>query len=196
LTGCWLARDSRWFRWLLVGVSIWAWVTPASVIGIGLKELIQALVRVWPDGPQAAALYYAPSPLPVMWAQALRVLPIAVAFLWPVVRMIPRELFEETRLGGAGPWSEFSHVVWPTTRRAWLVTALALTALCLGEVAASARVETAGWKMFATVLYDRMHYGADSTVAALCVLLLGTIAGVGGVVLTAGAIFRRLASQA
>jgi iron(III) transport system permease protein len=175
LTGCWMARDSRWFRWLLFGVSIWAWVMPGSVVGIGLKELIQLLVRAWPDGPLAVSLYYAPSPLPVMWAQALRVLPIAVVFLWPVVRMIPRALFEEARLGGASPWSEFLHVVWPMTWRAAAVTALAGTALCLAEIAASGRVETAGWKMFMGVLFERMHRGADNTVAALSLLLLGCI---------------------
>ena len=88
LIGCWLARESRWFRWLLFGVSTWAWVMPASVVGIGLKELIQEIVQAWPAGPLADLLYFAPSPLPVMWAQGLRMLPIAVVFLWPVVRMI------------------------------------------------------------------------------------------------------------
>jgi iron(III) transport system permease protein len=175
LLGCWLARESRWFRWLLFGVAIWAWVMPGSVVGIGLKELIQVLVRAWPDGPLAVSLYFAPSPLPVMWAHALRVLPIAVVFLWPVVRMIPRELFEEARLGGAGAWSEFLHVVWPMTWRAAAVTALAGTALCLAEIAASGRVETAGWKMFMGVLFERMHRGADNTVAALSLLLLGCL---------------------
>jgi ABC-type Fe3+ transport system permease subunit len=183
LTGCWLARDARWFRWLLFGVAIWAWVMPGSVVGIGLKELIQVLVNAWPDGPLAVSLYKAPSPLPVMWAQALRVLPIAVVFLWPVVRMLPRELFEEARLGGAGPWSEFLHVVWPMTWRAAAVTALAGTALCLAEIAASGRVETPGWKMFMGVLFERMHRGADSTVAALSLLLLGCIVGLAVLVL-------------
>jgi len=182
LTGCWLARTSRWFRWLLFGGAIWAWVMPGSVVGIGLKELIQILVNAWPDGPLAVWLYYAPSPLPVMWAQALRVLPIAVVFLWPVVRMIPRELFEEARLGGAGPWSEFLHVVWPMTWRAAALTGLAGTALCLGEIAASGRVETAGWKMFMGVLFERMHRGADNTAAALSLLLLGCLVGLAVVV--------------
>ncbi len=67
LVGCWLARESRWFRWLLLGLAIWAWVMPASVVGIGLKELIQDIVEAWPTGPLADWLYFAPSPLPVMW---------------------------------------------------------------------------------------------------------------------------------
>lgn len=193
LIGCWLARESRWLRWLLFGVSIWAWVMPASVVGIGLKELIQRLVVAWPDGPLAESLYFAPSPLPVMWAQTLRVVPIAVVFLWPVVRMVPRELFEEARLGGAGAWSEFLHVVWPMTWRAAALTALASAALCLEEIAASGRVETAGWKMFMGVLFERMHRGADNTVAALSLLMLGAIVGMAVMLLALAGVGRSLA---
>ncbi|HZZ80092.1 MAG TPA: hypothetical protein VFE62_16380 [Gemmataceae bacterium] len=184
LIGCWLARDARWLRGFLFAIAVWAWVMPASVVGIGLKELIQLLVEAWPTGPLTDALYFAPSPLPVMWAQVLRMLPIAIVFLWPVTRLMPSELFEEARLTGASVWTEFLLVVWPMTRRAMAVTALAASALCVGEIAVSGRVETAGWRMFMGVLFNRMHTGADNTVAALSLLLLATVA-VLGLLLTA-----------
>ena len=56
------------------------------------------------------------------------------------------------------------------------VAALAVTALSLGEVGASARVETPSWESYAKLIFDRMHYGSDSTVAALSLLMLGSIA--------------------
>ncbi len=65
--------------------------------------------------------------------------------------------------------------------RAAGLTALACSALCLAELAASGRVETAGWKMFMGVLFERMHRGADNTVAALCLLLLGAIVGLAAI---------------
>ena len=65
------------------------------------------------------------------------------------------------------------------TWRAAGLTALACTALCLAEIAASGRVETAGWKMFMGVLFERMHRGADNTVAALSLLMLGAISRIG-----------------
>lgn len=173
LAGCWLAREARWFRWLLFSVATWAWVTPGPVVGIGLRGLITAL----PAGPWMAPLYYAPSPAPLIWVQGLRALPIAVVFLWPVVRMIPREWFEEARLGGAGVVSEFAHVVAPLTWRAALIAGLAASALCLGEVAASGRVETPGWESFTTMLLNRIHYGVDNSLAALAVLMLASIGG-------------------
>ena len=174
LVGCWLARDCRWFRWLLLGILTWAWVMPGPVVGIGLHDTILWL----PEGPWKALLYHGPSPAPLMWVQILRVLPIAVVFLWPVVRMIPSELFEEARLHGAGALGEFTHIVWPMTRRAALITALASVALCLGEVAASARVETPGWESFTKLVFDRMHYGVDNNLAALCVLMLGSLSAI------------------
>jgi iron(III) transport system permease protein len=176
LGGCWLARESRWFRWLLFSVLTWAWVLPGPVVGIGLHEAIMKLVELSPHGAVATLLYRGPSPLPVMWVQAIRVLPVAVVFLWPVVRMIPREWFEEARLGGAGALGELLHIVAPMTWPETVVTALAASALCLGEVAASGRVDTPGWQPYALMLLDRMHYGVENTLAALNLLLLCSLA--------------------
>jgi iron(III) transport system permease protein len=176
LSACWLARESRWFRAILFSALTWIWVLPGSAVGIGLHDTIMAIVQHMPEGPWTLLLYRGPSPLPLVWAQTIRALPIAIVFLWPVVRMIPREWFEEARLGGAGPASEFVHVILPMTWRAELVTALASAALCLGEVAASARVETPGWESFTKMLLDRMHYGVDNTVAALSILMLAGLA--------------------
>jgi iron(III) transport system permease protein len=165
---CWLACERAWFRWPLFGVVTWVWVVPGPAVGIGLHKLFLWL----PEGPWKTALWYGPSPAPLMWAQALRALPIAVVFLWPVVRLIPRELFEEARLGGAGAMSEFLHVVAPMCARAALVTGAASAALCLGEVGASERVSTPGWESFAGTLLKQMHTGVDNSVSALCVMML------------------------
>ncbi|MSQ94477.1 MAG: iron ABC transporter permease [Gemmataceae bacterium] len=178
VVGCWLARERAWFRWLLFGVLTWVWVLPGPAVGMALQETILWL----PNGPWKDLLYFGSSPAPLIWAQAMRSLPIAVVFLWPVVRMIPRELFEEARLAGAAPLSEFLHIVVPTTWRATLVTGLGAAALCLGEVGASERVATAGWEAFASTLLKQMHTGVDNNVSALCVLALLAIAGCGAVV--------------
>ena len=179
LIGCWLARDRRWFRWLLFSVSTWIWVLPGPIVGIGLQEAIQVIVSWQPEGPAALLLYRLPSPLPLIWAQTVRALPIAVVFLWPIVRMIPRELFEEARLGGAGAISEFLHVVLPLTRRPLGIAVLVCSALCLAEVAAGMCVETPGWESFTKILYTRMHDGAENVVAALSTLMLVSIVVVG-----------------
>lgn len=177
---CWLALDCSVLRGFLVALLTLAWILPAPVVGIGMKQANLALVQLLPDGLWTDLLYRGPSPLPVMWAQTIRFLPVAVFFLWPVVRLVPRELRDAARLVGAGPLSELLQLAWPLTGRAVGVTALAVTALCLGEVGASARVETPGWEPFAKLIWDRLHYGVDSNVAALCVLLLAAVAALAG----------------
>jgi iron(III) transport system permease protein len=181
LVGCWLARDARWFRLLLFSVATLAWVLPGPLVGIGLRDLILGL----PEGMLKDSLYYASSPLPLMWVQCIRALPIAVVFLWPIVRMIPRAAFEEARQAGAGPIAEWWGIVVPLTRRGGMVAALAVAAICLGEVAASTCVSTPGWESFAKLIFDRMHYGVDNNVSALCVLMLLSLLSIaiGGFVL-------------
>jgi len=172
---CWLADESIWLRRLMIAVLALAWALPGPIIGIGLKDTIQTIVDWLPTGWLAQALYYGPSPLPLAWANIVRFLPFAVALLWPVVRLVPREPREAARLEGQGPWQEFWTVTWPMARRAVLVCAILSAALCLGEVAAAARVETPGWESYTKMLFDRMHYGVENSVAALSLLLLATI---------------------
>jgi iron(III) transport system permease protein len=172
---CWLAEESSWFRRLLIVVLALAWALPGPIIGIGLKDTIQTIVERWPDGWSARALYYRSSPLPLAWADVIRFLPFAVALLWPVVRLVPREPREAARLEGQGPWQELWTVTWPLTRRSVFWCAVLAAALCLGEVAAAARVETPGWESYSKMLFDRMHYGVENSVAALSLLLLAAI---------------------
>ncbi|MCI0685595.1 MAG: ABC transporter permease subunit [Gemmataceae bacterium] len=167
---CWLADESRWFARLLIAVMALAWSLPGTIIALGLKQVIAWL----PEGVLADLFYYQPSPMPLVWAYIVRFLPFAVAVLWPVVRLVPREPREAARLEGQGPWREFWTIVWPLTRHAVFGCGLLTAGLCLGEVA-SARVETPGWESFAKLLFDRMHYGVDNNVAALSVMLLGMI---------------------
>jgi iron(III) transport system permease protein len=173
---CWLARDRRWLRAALLVCVAAAWAVPAPVVGIGLKEAIDHLVDVEQRrlGSTAlrAALYDGPSLLPVAWAWLVRLWPFAVAFLWPTVRLIPKELFEVSRLGGATPGQEFREVVWPPARGAVVAAAIAVAVLALGELGASKLVATPDAPSFAHDVFAQMHYGAGNTLAAMCLLLL------------------------
>ena len=95
---------------------------------------------------------------------------------------------DTARLEGAGPMRELLHVTWPMTMHGFGWTTLVLTALCLGEVAASNGVQTPGSATFVNVLLDRMHTGVGSTVAALCLMLLAWLV----VVLAVGSAVYRL----
>jgi iron(III) transport system permease protein len=184
---CWLAAESRWLQGLALAVAVLAWVLPGPVAGYGLKDVIAWLGHLAGWGPRdllGRLLYYGPSPLPVVWAYLVRFFPYALAVLWPVVRLLPRELRDAARVDGATPARELGRVVVPLTRPALLAAALVTTALSLGEVSGSKPVSTPGMSTFSEVVFDRMHYGVTNEVAALCLvllLLLGALAAALGV---------------
>jgi ABC-type Fe3+ transport system permease subunit len=138
--------------------------------------MIQGLVDFTPLTWLGDLLYRANSPAPVIWAYVLRFFPCAVVLLWPIVRSVPSELREMARLDGLRPLQEIRLVIWPLVWRSFAWTALVIAALCLGELAVSARVETPGAETFAKLILDRLHYGAAPDVAALCLVLLAVIA--------------------
>src|SRR5438105_5014584 len=84
----------------------------------------------WPSAV-ATVLWYGPSHVPLVWVYLVRFLPFAAAFLWPLVRLMPRELFEAGRLDGAGPGQELLRIVVPDLAPAGLRAALMVTVLAL-----------------------------------------------------------------
>ncbi len=181
---CWLAQEHRPFRNTILVLMAAAWVLPAPVVGVGLKEAIHHLLDLeetlfgvsW--RPLRFLLYDGPSGGPIFWAYLIRFFPFAVAVQWPVVRHIPPELRDAIRVDGATPGQEFRHLILPLAWPACLRAGLAVTVLALGEIGAS-KLVWAGWHPFAHEVFAQMHYGVTPSLAALCLLLLGIVA-VGG----------------
>jgi len=174
LVASWAALDSRTIRALLFLLAVALWAVPGPVLGFGLKEAINRIMDVedvllgWTTvRPLKAVLYLLPTPLPTVWAHVARLFPYAVAVVWPAVRDVPRDLREAAWIDGASAWGEFRRVVWPATRRAFGIAALAVTALSLGELAASKIVQVPGRSTFAQELWAQMHYAATATTASL-----------------------------
>jgi len=177
---CWLANGSRWFGRFLFVLCVVLAVTPGPVVGLGLKSAIAHLVDTeeWVLGrvglslafpPLRSLLYDQPSPVPAGWAALVRLFPVAVAVIWPAVRAVPRDLLEAATLDGVSVWR---YVLVPLTGPAAAQAALAVAALALGEVSASKLVNPPFRTAYVLRLFDLMHYGAESTVAALCLLQL------------------------
>jgi iron(III) transport system permease protein len=179
LFASWAATDSRWMRRLLFVLAVALWAVPGPVLGFGLKEAIERLMDVedlvlgWSTArPLRAILYDLSTPFPVLWAHVARLFPYAVAFVWPAVRDVPRDLRESARVDGASPWAEFRRTIWPAARGSAGLAVVAVTALALGELAASKLVQVPGRQTFAQELFNQMHYGATATTAALALVQL------------------------
>ena len=160
-----------------MAISVVIWVIPGPILGIGLKQSIAWILDITHSEFLADLLYYGPSPIPMIWAFVIRFFPAAVAMLWPVVRMLPRELLESARVDGATPGHEFRLVVWPLTRWSWVMAALASATLAMGELSASKLAETPGSQSFAHAVFTQMHFGVTNDLAALCLVHLLAIIG-------------------
>lgn len=195
---CWLARERRWLQRCLFLAAAISISLPGPVLGIALKETIKLLVDAEAAltgerfGPVARLLYSGPSPLPVAWASGLRLWPCALALVWPVMRSIPAALFEQARLDGASPWQEWRLVAWPGVSRTAGLALIAVSALALGELSASKLVETPGGQTFAHEVFQQMHYGVGNHLAAMCLLLIGMVAGIGVASWITRALLRRV----
>ncbi|QEL20965.1 ABC transporter permease [Limnoglobus roseus] len=185
LTGLLTASLAAWFCWAnrerptrVIAAAVTLALTPGPLIGLGLKELIGHLLTLeecvlnslglsldFP--PVRSALYDQPSPLPGVWACAIRFFPVAVAILYPAVRVIPKELHETAKLDGVRPWR---YVGWPLTRSAFGAAAVAVAVLSLGEVSASKLVVPPHLTVYVLDLFNQMHYGTEATVAAMCLV--------------------------
>jgi len=181
LVACQLARHSRWFAGFLIALSITLALTPGPLVGLGLKEAIRLLLdledailsafHLQPAFPLLrSALYDQPSPIPAGWAAAIRLFPVACLLLWPAIRAIPQELYELARLDGHGSIGVWRLVVFPSIGTVALRAVLAIAALALGEVSAGKLVNPPFRDVYILRLFDQMHYGAEPTVAALCLL--------------------------
>jgi iron(III) transport system permease protein len=190
LAACWRARDSRRWAAVVLMLTAVAWVTPAPLAGLGLKTLIGWLVAAEdatlgmdsPLAPVRSLLYDQPSPLPGVWAHLVRYFPVAVLVLWPAVRAVPRELIDAATLDG-GWRAVWRAAVWPGVRRAFGFAAVAVALLSLGEVVAAKLVQPPGRHGFIQELFDAMHYGADSTVAAMCLLQVAVLGAFSAIIL-------------
>jgi iron(III) transport system permease protein len=184
LLTCWLAVGTRWFHVAILLLIAAAWALPGPIVGLGLKGAIKSLLPAERGGIVERVLYLGPSPVPALWAYLLRFFPCAIAVLWPVVRLLPRELRESARVDGAGPAQELRYVVGPLTFPALLRAGLVVAVLALGELSAGKLVETPGSQTFAHEVFTQMHYGVTNDLAAFCLLLLGAVT-IGGVLVAA-----------
>lgn len=183
---CVRAMHSRLWAAFLFPLAVVAWLTPGPLLGFGLKGVIDRLLtledavlaafHLSPGFPPLRSLLYdQPSPLPAMWAAVVRGFPIAVAFLWPALWQIPREVRDLGRLDGGFGWQGRT-VVWPLTRGAFARTFLATAVLALGELDAGKLVQPPGRQSFVQDLFNAMHYGPDPPVATMTLLQIAATA--------------------
>lgn len=166
---------------ILIAAAIVIWLAPGPIIGLGIKNVISMLLSReesvltatgWqPDFPPLRAMLYdQPSPVPAIWASTVRFFPVAVALILPAMLALPRELWDQARIDGLGIVSLFRRVIAPLTGPAASRAFAAVAVLSLGEVSASKLVQPPAYRSYILDVFNQMHYGAEATVAGLCLV--------------------------
>lgn len=168
----WLSRNSSRIQQTSWWLAAALWAMPGPLLGLGLLSYIQWLIQLPGGSILSPWLYSEPSPVPNIWIACLRFFPLVWLILWPMAMLLPRRLEETSWLEGATPWERFCLHYWPVLWKPALVLMLGVTLLTLGEISASKLVTTPGFLPLSHHLFQLIHAGADTEVAAISLTLL------------------------
>ena len=156
-----LAGLATW-RWR-VGVFLWLpFLVPGVLLGVALIWLL--------NRPPWLAFYQSAGVVVLAWS--IRYLAIGWNGAARARRSVDPDLTEAARLDGANRWQLFRHIHGPQIAgqvvAAWYVVYL----LCLWDVETLVLVVPPGGETLALRVFNLLHYGHNSQVDALCLLLL------------------------
>ena len=151
------------WRWNL-GLILWVpFLVPGVLLGIALIFVL--------NRPVLEVVYHSTALVVVAWT--LRYGALAWALAGRALRSVDSDLTEAARLSGAAGWTLLRQVQWPQIAPhlagAWYLTYL----LCLWDVETLTLIYPPGGETLALRIFNLLHYGHNSQVNALCLLLLG-----------------------
>lgn len=167
-----------WWLFLTLPLAV-----PASLVGIGL-------IAVW-NQPGLQHLYG--SLLMPVLAGLARFAPLGALIIFAQLRRIDPLLLDAARVAQKRPWQAWSRVWLPLLKPGLLAAALVVFVLTAGELGATLLVAPPGQATLTMRIYNYLHYGASSSVAGLCLLLMiaGLAAGAVSLLALTGPLFRK-----
>lgn len=162
----WLARAGGVRSACVRGLTAAAMALPGPLVGLAIIWLLNR-----PEVPWSVQLYDR-SILPIVAAQIVRALPLAVLVTWCALGSIPAETLESAAVDGASTLVAWRRVVLP--ERLWALAAawLVAFAVALGELAASLLVIPPGREILSVHIFNLLHYGVEDQVAGICLALV------------------------
>jgi ABC-type Fe3+ transport system permease subunit len=181
-----LAGCSR-FGWLILILAAVSWTLPMGLLAEAARQVQIAGIAALPQAVRGAPLDWEriQEGLDLLvWASVLagRFLPIVWLILSLVTRSLPADLTEQAAVDGSSR-AEFRQkvllpILAPALLASWLICAL----LAATETAAATMLRPPGFDALSVSLLNQMHYGRDSDVVAICLVLVLAAATGAGVV--------------
>jgi ABC-type Fe3+ transport system permease subunit len=183
-----LAQSSSVGQSIFAGLAAVLFAMPGPVLGIGLKlasgqasnwlndtASLGGRLNNWSEAwNQVTAIGWVAElpPAILVWLHSLRSLPFVLAVLWPMRRLVNRRLLEAARIDGAGAWARFRFVELPACRPGLMAALLIAAVISLGELSGSVMVTPPGQQPLSVRIFTLAHYGLESHLAGICLLLL------------------------
>lgn len=163
------------WRTLLHYLSQVPFAVPAIVLGIGM-------IRLW-NRPATDWLYG--TPLIIVLGYCAHYIPFAVRAVHANLLQVQPHLLEAARLAGVTELRLGLRILLPLLRNGLLTAFFITFVLSLGELGVTLLVTPPGTTTIPITIYNYMHYGAEATVSALCLILIAITLLIGIAVRTA-----------
>jgi DNA-binding beta-propeller fold protein YncE/ABC-type spermidine/putrescine transport system permease subunit II len=137
-------------------------LVPGVLLGIALTTGLNRPSLAW---------FYRSS-LVIVTALTLRYLALAWSSARQAMRAIDQNIVEALRLEGARGLTLFRHAIWPQVAPQLTLAAYVLYLLCLWDVETIVTIVPPGGETLALRIFNLLHYGHNTHVNTLCVLLL------------------------
>jgi iron(III) transport system permease protein len=168
-----ILRGTGWQRTILAIAVFIPFTIPATSLGVGL-------IGIW-NRPVLDMVYG--SQFIIILAYLVRFLPFAVITLYSGLKKIDHHLEEAASLA-VGSWARVvGRLVVPLLWPSILVAFFIVFILSLGELGTTLLVIPPGKETIPIKIYNLMHYGADQSVAVLCLIMIAAMMLVAGLLL-------------
>jgi iron(III) transport system permease protein len=165
---CGFLFRTGWARTAITLLALLMIAVPGPLVGMTLIGLMN---RSWP--PALGWLYDTTLTAPIL-AQQFRLFPMAWLFCSTILATISTQVRQQAALDGLHRLQFARTVLWASTWRLWLTSALILMALSVGELSCSMLVLPPGVTTLSMRLFEMLHFGMrhqDSGLSGLLVAL-------------------------
>lgn len=167
----WYCRGSRFWRMITLMIISVGLAAPGPVVGMAIKIAYRSSATI------------SDTPAIVVIGLVSRFIPFAILILWPIVRSIPRELLETAEISGYTAWGRIRNVAVPDTLPAMKACWAAVFALCVGELSVTNLLLPPGMTTISMRVWTLLHTGVESHLAGVTLIMLGSVACVGYVLI-------------
>lgn len=168
-----IERTQRFSASLLSWSAFLPLAIPATTLGIGM-------IMIW-NRPPADFIY--DSSIIIILGYVARFIPHAVIVLNAGMKQIHPHMEEAAMLSGAHGAKILRKIVWPLSRPSLIAGFFIVFILSFGELGTTLLIIPPGRETIPIKIYNLMHYGAEQTVAALCLILIVLMLAIAGGVL-------------